>query len=120
MQTIDKQRLIEWVEKNKIGPFKDVINYNDLLSFIEQETSVLQEGDYFIARSPQIAEEAFRIEGGPLSHKTCGKMAFRKGGVVFYNAVADVLMYNPISMSNKTKLSPSEFLRRARNTFKNK
>ncbi len=121
MQTIDKQRLIEWVEKHKIGPFKDVINYNDLLSFIEKETSesdVLQEGDWFEGSKHQYAQ-CLLIEGCTNDAADYwGEHAVDRGFLVYSYGC---LRYDSDAKRSTSKpLEPSEFLRRARNTFKNK
>jgi len=116
MQTIDKQRLIEWAEKNK--SVANLISHHNLMIFIEQETSesdVLQEGDWCKVESIEFARELVLVEGISALPDFWAKRYLESGSVLF-----DCKTLFADSNSNMHETEPSEFLRRARNTFKSK
>jgi len=119
MQTIDKQRLIEWVEKHNQPHYPvDYIPTSEILSFIKKETSEsdeLQEGDWCKVESIEFARELVLAEGISALTDLWAERYLNSGLVLF-----DCNTLLAESNSNIPETEPSEFLRRARNTFKNK
>jgi len=116
MQTIDKQRLIEWAEKNK--SVANLISYHNLLSFIKQETSesdVLQDGDYFIGTKEEY-DEIIRLSKAGLTSILHFEEDAENTGLSFFN---NRIYHNVSNRIGSNELHPSEFFRKARNTFRN-